>query len=290
MQHRTFPSKLLLFGEYSLLKGSDALAIPFHGMSGRWQYFDMEPDERLMQWVIKMQMDGMDDFMDLNRMKSEVLDGLRFDSDIPPGFGLGSSGALCAAVYHRFHRNTEEIPLVALQSHLASLEGFFHQKSSGIDPLVSYLNVPVLLKDKKWQPIPDIAQGQMLSHFFLLNSGISRATAPLVTQFHQMMKNAVFNGSFNMKLIPYTNRAIACFINGEKQALFEELSRIQLWQMKYFAPMIPDRMMVLYEMAIREDFFKLKFCGAGGGGYFLGMSTDIEETKMALGNWDLVWL
>ena len=39
---------------------------------------------------------------DLDQMASDISKGMYFDSSIPPGYGVGSSGALVAAVYDRY--------------------------------------------------------------------------------------------------------------------------------------------------------------------------------------------
>jgi mevalonate kinase len=39
---------------------------------------------------------------DLAELKSDVETGMYFDSSIPQGYGVGSSGALVAAIYDRY--------------------------------------------------------------------------------------------------------------------------------------------------------------------------------------------
>ena len=42
---------------------------------------------------------------DFNKMNNELIEGLYFDSTIPQGYGVGSSGALVAAFYDRYAEN-----------------------------------------------------------------------------------------------------------------------------------------------------------------------------------------
>ena len=72
--------------------------------------------------------------------------GLYFESSIPQSYGIGSSGALCAAIYARY--TTELIPpsgsitqkdIKELRHIFSGIESFFHGKSSGIDPLSCYM-------------------------------------------------------------------------------------------------------------------------------------------------------
>ena len=80
---------------------------------------------------------------------------LYFDSSIPQGYGVGSSGALVAAFYDRYavdkiSPQADLIPekLSRLKSIFAAMESYFHGKSSGLDPLNSYLSLPLLIHSK----------------------------------------------------------------------------------------------------------------------------------------------
>ena len=70
-------------------------------------------------------------------LEKEIGDGLYFESSIPEGYGLGSSGALVAALYHRYAKNgqvssrssTSKTDIPQLKSDLAILESWFHGTS-----------------------------------------------------------------------------------------------------------------------------------------------------------------
>ncbi|NJL74493.1 MAG: hypothetical protein HC892_05070 [Saprospiraceae bacterium] len=48
---KNYPAKLLLFGEHTLLKGSQGLAVPSAQFSGSWQqHLDGKLDTSLQQW------------------------------------------------------------------------------------------------------------------------------------------------------------------------------------------------------------------------------------------------
>jgi len=77
---------------------------------------------------------------------------LYFDSSIPQGYGVGSSGALVAAIYDTYAIDkieaTETLTrdkLLRLKEIFSLMESFFHGKSSGLDPLNSYLSIPILM-------------------------------------------------------------------------------------------------------------------------------------------------
>jgi len=64
------------------------------------------------------------------------------------------------------------------------MESHFHGSSSGVDPLISYLNSPLLIKNKndvELISIPKFKKGS--GGIFLLNTKRSRKTEPLVNLF-----------------------------------------------------------------------------------------------------------
>ena len=78
-----------------------------------------------------------------------------FDSSIPQGYGVGSSGALVAAIYDEYAsdkitvlENLTRDKLLQLKTIFSEMESFFHGKSSGLDPLNSYLSIPILINSK----------------------------------------------------------------------------------------------------------------------------------------------
>ena len=85
-------------------------------------------------------------------MTTDLSKGLYFDSSIPKGYGVGSSGALVAAIYDCYALNKITVlenltrqKLLKLKSVFSEMESFFHGKSSGLDPLNSYLSLPILI-------------------------------------------------------------------------------------------------------------------------------------------------
>ena len=64
-----------------------------------------------------------------------------FDSSIPQGYGIGSSGALVASIYDQYAldkitvlENLTKEKLQHLKTVFAAMESFFHGKSSGLRP------------------------------------------------------------------------------------------------------------------------------------------------------------
>ena len=97
-----FTSKILLFGEYSIVLGSQGLAIPFPKFGGKLRFqSDNEKNARVSNGHLREFYNHLESIPDFHfaEMKRDLDAGLFFDSNIPQGYGAGSSGALCAAIY-----------------------------------------------------------------------------------------------------------------------------------------------------------------------------------------------
>ena len=107
---RVFPSKILLFGEYSVLTdpGSRALCVAYPVFEGSlgFRQGGKGPDPEIGAFASFLRFlgesGGLPVEMDLGALDFDVAQGLSFDSTIPIGFGVGSSGALTAAVFDRY--------------------------------------------------------------------------------------------------------------------------------------------------------------------------------------------
>jgi mevalonate kinase len=148
LDSRNFPAKLLLFGEHVLLLGATALAVPVAAFGGQWAWNQQRDrhHQRLLQFALSEALKSVE-IIDTERFVNELEAGLLFQSNIPTGYGLGSSGALCAAIYERFASEKTD-DLARLKSIFAQMESFFHGNSSGIDPLTSYVESPILIQNK----------------------------------------------------------------------------------------------------------------------------------------------
>ena len=285
-------SKILWLGEHTVNIGSNALAAPFKDFSGRWKMAISGSDDQqrhlrgFCDYLEHLDRKGTSKVaVDWQSFRQDLDKGLFFDSDIPVGYGLGSSGALCAAVYDRYcsapidRYETTRFP--ELKEQLAQLESFFHGASSGTDPLICYLDQPVLLlagggiRMVKLPPLP--AEGGY--RFFLLDTRIARQTGPLVNYFLERCRTAPdFNTALNTQLIPCTNHAIEALINGNWPALAAYWHKISAFQRTHLERMIPENFLPVWDAGLRSDLFRFKLCGAGGGGFLLGLATDFDQT------------
>lgn len=272
--NKKYNAKILLFGEYTVTLGSGALAIPYDEYKGHWDFGVGHDASKQGLRKLAEYVDHSPELSNKYNLAAfyEALDiGLYFASDIPSGYGLGSSGAVVAAFYDTYALQKTDDPAL-LKNDLALLESAFHGASSGIDPLVSLLNVPILIDDQ--YDITTLKIDKIDYNMFLLDTGISRQTGPLVSLFKSKLnddkdfKNAVD------QLSNINKAAIKSYIMGDRISLFVRFDQISKIQYDFFSEMIPEPFRKLWKKGLDSDTFKLKLCGAGGGGYLMGIVKD----------------
>jgi mevalonate kinase len=288
-QKAFYPAKILLFGEHIINRGSGGLAVPFHRFSGyltsskpgRESAASNHALRNLAEYLVSCEGAGL--LWDLNRFLEEVEQGLYFESDIPQGYGMGSSGALCAAVYQRFKKFGESgtAPDYALiRSRLCLLEDYFHGKSSGLDALVSLLGKAVVITaDQRYLVQEQVVVSPPELDFFLLDSGLPRSTQTLVRHFLKRSEQASFASLIKESMVPLQQLCMEHLLAGNSASLwssFRMLSQVQFDHMQEF---IPETCTKAWQQGLSTGAYHLKICGAGGGGFLLGIcrkGTDIQ--------------
>ncbi|MFN0213090.1 MAG: mevalonate kinase [Saprospiraceae bacterium] len=277
---RTFPAKLLLFGEHVLLRGARALAVPVPAFGGHWA-FGQNPDKhhkRLLQFAHSESLQSLG-MLDTLSFRRELESGLFFQSDIPTGYGLGSSGALCAAVYDRYVvEKTQD--LTELKRIFAQMEGFFHGNSSGIDPLTSFVGAPLLIQNKtEVQRVFPRPWSTEIPKVLLLDSCLPRRTGPLVEWFLAQCFDPLFDQKLTNEYLPAHHAVVEAWLSADKDLFWPNLRRISNFQFDHFEPMIPETLKDFWQKNLDNQDFVLKICGAGGGGFLLGFSRNIETEQ-----------
>jgi len=306
MKGPLFYSKILLFGEYGIIKDSKGLSIPYNFYKGALKSDASvskeatKSNKSLEAFALYLEKLTIDEpklvSFDLDTLKSDVSAGMYFDSSIPQGYGVGSSGALVAAIYDKYaqHKitvleNLTREKLLKLKTIFGKMESFFHGKSSGLDPLNSYLSLPILINSKdniESTSIPSQnAEGK--GAVFLLDSGIIGETAPMVQIFMEQMKNDGFRSMLKNQFIKHTDACVEDFVNGNIKSLFGNLKQLSHVVLDNFKPMIPAKFHDLWKKGIDTNDYYLKLCGSGGGGYILGFTEDLEKAKTALKDYKL---
>lgn len=297
MRNPLFYAKILLFGEYGIIEDSKGLTIPYNSYKGSLKFSDSAKGEISNQSIQKFSIYLEEIFpneFDFELMKSDIEQGMYFDSTIPQGYGVGSSGALVAAIYERYVLNKIEIEqeiskeiITELKVVFSKMESFFHGTSSGIDPLICYLNLPLLINSKtdiSTVGIPEQKEGK--GAVFLVNSGSPGETAPMVQIFFEKLKQEGFRKTLKEEFINYNNACIDAFVKGDVNPLFANLKKLSTWAFLHFKPMIPQRLLDVWQYGIQTNSYYLKLCGSGGGGYILGFTRDFENAKEHLKDFD----
>jgi mevalonate kinase len=282
-----FPAKVLLLGEYTILNGSKALALPYHSLKGSWSFekTDTEAFENSRKSLINFLEKSGVTSIDLVKMKTDLADGIWFDSTIPQGFGLGSSGAVIAAIYERYGKPSGNLQVD--KKELASLENFFHGSSSGLDPLVSSIQKPLLIHN--FNEIEVLKEAPDLSGFFLLDTGKPRQSGALISIYQEKLKDPEFKKGCAEVLAKEVNFAIDSLLQNNPSNLSHHLWHISKFQWEFFPEMIPTKERSLWAKGIETGDYILKLCGAGGGGFILGYSTkyNFQEIQNLLNSHEL---
>jgi mevalonate kinase len=306
MKGPLFYSKILLFGEYGIIRDSKGLSIPYNFYNGALKTEDNPSEEaiqsnksleRFANHLNQLQFDqpSLVQF-DLENLNNDIKNGMYFDSSIPQGYGVGSSGALVAAVYDKYASNKITVlenltrdKLLQLKTIFSNMESFFHGKSSGLDPLNSYLSLPILINAKdniQATGIPTQSTNGK-GAVFLLDSGIVGETAPMVNIFMENLKDQGFRKMLKSQFIKHTDACVENFLHGDIKSLFENTKKLSKVVLNNFKPMIPEQFHALWQNGIETNDYYLKLCGSGGGGYILGFTQDLEKAKTSLKDYKL---
>ena len=171
-----------------------------------------------------------------------------------------------------------------LKSIFSLMESFFHGKSSGLDPLNSYLSLPILISSKDHIEATGIPTQNTAGTgaVFLLDSGEVGETAPMVQIFMQKMKQDGFRTMLKNQFIKHTDACVDDFLRGDVKSLFQNTKQLSQVVLSHFKPMIPEKFHQLWASGIESNDYYLKLCGSGGGGYILGFTQDLNKAKAAL--------
>ncbi|GAB7258168.1 mevalonate kinase [uncultured Polaribacter sp.] len=302
MKGPLFYAKILLFGEYGIIKDSKGLAIPFNAYRGALKtskdLFGKALDsnsnlQKFYTYLSNLKTDLVT--FNLEELKKDIENGMYFDSSIPQGYGVGSSGALVASIYDKYAsdkitvlENLTRDKLLNLKSVFSLMESFFHGKSSGLDPLNSYLSLPILINSKdNVEPAGIPSQKEGKGAVFLLDSEQIGETEPMVNIFMNKMKNEGFRKMISEEFSTTTDACIEDFLQGNVKSLFGNVKSLSKIVLKNFKPMIPSAFHKVWEKGISTNDYYLKLCGSGGGGYILGFTEDFAKAQKSLKDYKL---
>ena len=297
MTNPLFYAKILLFGEYGIIEDSQGLTLPYSFYKGALKFsslqtdFERQSNESLKQYAQYLQTLELplEYALNLKQLEKDLLEGLFFDSNIPQGYGVGSSGALVAAIFERYSVEKYQAETISkeqlkdLKRIFGQLESYFHGTSSGIDPLICYMNLPILIEnresvDKVSLPVQKEGKGAI----FLIDSGEVGETGPMVQIFFEKMKTEGFRKTLKEEFIRYNNACIDHFLKKDMNPFFKNLRALSLWAYDHFKPMIPKSLYSAWKDGLDTNAYYLKLCGSGGGGYILGFTKDYPKAEKML--------
>jgi mevalonate kinase len=290
-QGTIFNSKLFLFGEYGLMYNAMALSVPYPKFSGFLDFdFDhthADSTAEIKKFCKHLKIGDSNKELhfsfDLPRLENDLANGLFFNSSIPQQYGLGSSGALVAALFDKYAFPSSlgnNLSPEILKANFAILESFFHGKSSGLDPLISYLNKPILIDAKKQITPVDFDLQKLGLAVALIDTGTTGSTGPLVKHFIDLFNLPEFSQAFESQFIPANNGCIDALLIGDKQRFFLNLEKLVKFQVYHFHRMIPANFHRVINFAHCSKVY-IKLLGSGGGGYLLAFA----ESEKIMDEW-----
>ncbi len=269
---KSYSAKVLLFGEYTIINGGMALSMPCDMYCGQWAEDGAAEQIRPFLDYLKT-IEGYDK----EKLDSAIRKNLVFNSTIPLGYGLGSSGALTAAAFDQFYTH-KNLSMPELKGILAESENFFHGNSSGLDPLTIYLNKTLLVEGDRIDIIPEL---DLKGKFALLDSDQTRNTKALVSYYKDQLKDPDFsNAIVNLNLL--NQQAINALLSDEEKSLNNIISQISQLQFRHFQHMIPDHISDIWAEGLQSKKYYVKLSGAGGGGCFLVYGDYSKHNKVTI--------
>jgi mevalonate kinase len=295
---KPFRSKLLLFGEHIINTGAKGLAIPTDQFTGTFDFITEEWNEEavasnravqeLAEYIIHDA--ELEPLYDTNQLLTDLEHGLYFRSNIPQGYGLGSSGALVAALCTHYRlKPINKKDLTAVKLELAKLESFFHGKSSGLDPLVSFLDKAVLLDKGEVKEAFDLTTTEKnFFTVFLINTHKPRKTAPYVKLFLSKCKDEKFKAMLDESLVKANDICIKSFLKPGYSNFWKSLKLISQIHYDHLPEFTPDPYKQIWRQGLVNNEFYLKICGAGGGGFILGFCKKDIGIRNILSGYEII--
>ena len=291
---------------------STALMVPLKQFSAQWRFAShllaqgsAASNASLQRFADYISTLDIADLFDLQRFNHELYYNLFLDSNVPSGYGLGSSGTLVAAVYDAYAKQKTD-DYLQLKEIFGKMESYFHGSSSGIDPLQCYLGQPFKITPKGLEILNDEFLNKSI-HICLIDTKIKSNTKPLVNHFKKQRNDADFLKRFQKEYVPQVKSCINTMISGDNELFFKSLKQLTQGQLEFLRPMITDNTLGLFT-ADYDFHFGVKISGSGGGGYVLGFTDDVEKANELLslpchsskgrsvgmesmgGGFDVIWL
>ncbi len=291
----TFPSKILLFGEYIVLYGANALLIPYRKYHGKLAFAHPLSKVQKESNII------LHDFSSFLKRKAvyglnftilekDLSQGLFFDSNIPQGFGLGSSGALCAALYKKYSiKNYSFAHPLMFKNFFSSLESYFHHHiASGLDAMACFFQKDFLYSRGNFFFIRHCLKKRI--NIFLLNTKKQAKTKEVKNIFeNKILKKYIHNNWINI-FVKMNNMCIKNILNYSIHDFWPALFALSQFMLQHFQALIPSQFHDIWAYGLSTKAYGLKLCGSGGGGYLLGFTKNRFLVEQLLKHYEIEFI
>lgn len=300
---KQYPAKVMLAGEYGVVVGGSALTIPFPRFKATVRRkTDITENKRAEAEQSRRYLGELKEYLRERGQKAfhagmdepAIAEGsgeFWLDMDIPVGFGLGSSGAVSAAIYDLYFSGQGQLSLSERREDLAAIESFFHGRSSGVDALTCHTGSPLYFHGESVEEVDfDPAHIPGGYRFFLLDSGERFDTGPLVKHFLESMESKDFAASVRNEYLDFNDKLIGALLglrNADPALLVRIISD---YQFSHFRKMIPDAMADPWTEGQVSNEYYLKLNGSGGG-FMLGI-THSDTMELLDTRWKdrIIWI
>ena len=99
----------------------------------------------------------------------------------------------------------------------------------------------------------------------------------------QLFSNKIFNDFNNLN-----KNCIQSLIVNNIDLLNENFKNLSIFTFDYLNQMIPKKFIEIWSYGNQNNLFNLKLCGSGGGGYLLGFTKSLKQTKKVFKNYKLL--
>lgn len=279
----TTPSKWILAGEHSVLRGSEALVFPLFSKSMEWSFVPTSDSLKIefsgetaqeLEMIFGFVIEKACESFGINR--KDLKGQLRIDSEIVFGMGLGASASLAVGLAKLFKATLKtELNEVDFAQ---KIENFFHGESSGVDVAVVYNQKPLIFRRNA---LPQLIDHYHLPILTLSHCGRRGPTKDCVEKVKNLF---VHNPALALRVDLRMNECVQIF-----KTLLQEGS-LDLWIQTIEQAhscfedwdLVPKEAKEHIHMLKTNGAQACKMTGSGGGGYILSVwdkRSDYENIK-----------
>lgn len=273
--------KWVLAGEHAVIKGGPALAFPIKQKKLELDYTPLssglkinyanDPTEVMQKSFLKLLKQIC---IQLNLSFESLSGHFHLKSEIPIGFGMGASAALCVAIT-KWCIAQQLLDSEQLYPFAKSLENLFHGQSSGLDIAAVISDQPIYFQQGKFKPI----QLNWKPKWFLSSCKQISQTSKCVQQTNSLWEHDINKATIiNQRMIDATNNAKEALeqnthdsITKLKHAINSACSCFKSWNL------INSQLEAHIQSLQNKGAIAVKPTGSGCGGFVISLWEDIPS-------------